>query len=172
MAKYCKITAKVDETGMVEIAGLKVTEEEYNKSTRYAMQGNAAASIRTLLNTKNGKEVFHLGGSFKSRVENGKVKIQAWDAEAVKKFVGYFTKEYNLAEEAVKKHIKNWRDYMKRQAREAERATKRTSNKQQDFSKVNKRCEDCNIELTGEIGIDYFQKFDMDIFYCKKCQFN
>jgi hypothetical protein len=27
VAKYCKITAKVDETGMVEIARLKIPEE-------------------------------------------------------------------------------------------------------------------------------------------------
>jgi predicted phage gp36 major capsid-like protein len=32
--------------------------------------------------------------------------------------------------EAVKKHIKNWRDYMKRQVREAERATKASNNHQ------------------------------------------
>lgn len=129
MAKYCKVYAKVDESGQVEIAGLKVSEEEYNKATKYALQGNISASVRALLNSKQGREVFHLKGTFKSRMEHGKEKLQAWNQDAVKKFLQYYYKEFGINEDIIKKNIKNWRDGQIKKARAERKAENRVEPK-------------------------------------------
>jgi len=81
-------------------------------------------------------------------------------------------KEYKLTEEVVKKHIQNWRDYSKKKIRDAKKGYASTSSEQKQklsnssdqSSSKDLQCKDCGIELTGQLGIHYFRKFDTDIY--------